>query len=976
MKLEELSNYRLIRRNTIPELNGEGILMEHIKTGAKFFLVSNDDDNKVFTIAFRTRPSDSTGVAHIMEHSVLCGSEKFPVKDPFVELVKGSLNTFLNAMTYPDKTVYPVASCNEQDFQNLMDVYMDAVLHPNIYKTEKIFRQEGWHYEAEDENSPITVNGVVYNEMKGAFSSPDSVLERATTTALYPDTTYSVESGGDPKDIPNLTYEQFLDFHRTFYHPSNSYIYLYGDMDMAQKLDWLDREYLSKYDHKEIDSEIQYQKPFDEIRELRVPYSVTEDQPTDHAAYLSLNMAIDDKIDSTLHIGLQVLEYVLLDAPGAVLKRELVKAGIGDDIYGGYDSGMRQPYFSVVAKDADEGQKEDFLRIIRETLEKTAREGLSKRSLLAGINYYEFRLREADFGSFPKGLAYGLQCFDSWLYGEDPEMYLRYNEAFEYLKKAVDEGYFEKLIRLYLLDNRFAAVVIAYPEKNLDEKQDRELAEKMAAFRESLSSDEIRGIVDFAKELKIYQETPDSREDMEKIPLLRRDQIKREPEKLSLETASVKTADEEITVLKHEFFTSGIDYMRLLFETDRVPSEDLPYVTFLKQVIGYIATEKYSLEELSDEMDLVTGGIGADMVNYVDFDRHNEFRGFLALSLKVLDERLEDGMALLEEILLRSRLHDTDRLKEVLDEMKSRQQTKLNNASHMAAALRAGSYIAKDRAWDEMTGGITYYDFLCGLSKDFESRKEAIADKLAEVAGKLFTRENLTFSFTADHDGIAHMCRAAEKFAAALPKGSGETFPFEWKENLANEGFRVPSQVNYVARSGDFRAAGYSYDAALKVLKVILGYEDLWKNVRVKNGAYGVMFGTGRSGIGNFVSYRDPKLRETDEIYRTVPDYMENFAADEREMTKYVIGTVSDLDTPLAPQYKGLRGDSAYFSHVTDEMLTRERGQVLDCTPEDIRRLAPIVRAVLETGAFCTVGSGSAIDANKEMFKETRNLFQ
>ena len=410
--LETLSAYRVLTRRTVSELNSEGYVLEHKKSGARLFLLSNEDDNKVFSIGFRTPPYDSTGVPHILEHSVLCGSEKFPVKDPFVELVKGSLNTFLNAMTYPDKTVYPIASTNEKDFHNLMDVYMDAVLHPNIYKEEKIFRQEGWHYELESEDGPLTYNGVVYNEMKGAFSSPESVLDRLIQQTLFPDTCYGVESGGDPKNIPDLTYEQFLNFHRTYYHPSNSFIYLYGDMDMAEKLEWLDQEYLSHYDRNDrearIDSHIPMQKGFDAPKEVEAAYSITEEEDEENGCYLSISDVVGTDLDPKLYVAFQILEYALIDAPGAPLKQALLDAKIGGDIMGGYDSGILQPYFSVIAKDARADQKGEFLAVVKGTLRKLANEGLNRKSLLAAMNYYEFKYREADYGNYPKGLMYGL----------------------------------------------------------------------------------------------------------------------------------------------------------------------------------------------------------------------------------------------------------------------------------------------------------------------------------------------------------------------------------------------------------------------------------------------------------------------------------------------------------------------------------------------------------------------------------------
>ena len=534
-KVENLSAYEVKDRRFVEEMNSEGMVLEHRKSGARLFLMSNEDDNKVFSIGFRTPPADSTGLPHILEHSVLEGSEKFPVKDPFVELVKGSLNTFLNAMTYPDKTVYPVASCNDKDFQNLMDVYLDGVFHPSIYREPKIFKQEGWHYELPSEDAPLTVNGVVYNEMKGAFSSPESVLERFTSSVLFPDTPYSNESGGDPAVIPNLSYEQFIQFHKDYYHPANSYIYLYGDMDMEEKLLWLDKEYLSAYDKKDftLDSSIALQKPFTEPVEKETTYSVTANEGTEDNTYLSLNTVVGTDTDPILYVAFQILDYTLISAPGAPLKQALIDAHIGQDIMGGYENGILQPYFSVVAKNANKEQKGEFLSVVKGTLRKLADQGIDKKSLLAGLNYYEFRYREADYGSAPKGLMYGLWSMDSWLYDADPMLHLQYQKTFDYLKKAAQEGYFEQLIKDYLLDNPHEAVVIVSPEIDLTAREDAELAERLAKYKDSLSSEQVKALVKETAELKAYQEEPSTKEDLEKIPMLGREDIKRQSEPFS-----------------------------------------------------------------------------------------------------------------------------------------------------------------------------------------------------------------------------------------------------------------------------------------------------------------------------------------------------------------------------------------------------------------------------------------------------------
>ena len=968
-KLSRLSAYQLVEEREIHELNSIGYILEHKKTGAKVFLMSAEDENKVFFVGFRTPPEDSTGVPHIIEHSVLCGSKKFPVKDPFVELVKGSLNTFLNAMTYPDKTVYPIASCNDADFQNLMDVYMDAVLNPNIDKEEKIFMQEGWHYELEDADGELTYNGVVYNEMKGAFSSPESVLDRVIKAEMFPDTCYGFESGGDPEEIPNLTYEKYLAFYKKYYHPSNSYLYLYGDMDMAEKLDWLDKEYLSNYERMDIDSEIQIQKAFEAPVEKEIFYPVSENEDLEHATYLSLNTSAGNELSPKEYIAFQVLEYVLLDAPGAPLKQALLDAEIGDDIMGGYESGILQPYFSVISKNADKEQKGEFLAVVKGTLRKLA-EGLDKKSIRAGINYFEFHYREADFGSAPKGLMYGLQCLDSWLYGGDPMMHLEYEETFAALKAGVDEGYFEGLIRKYLLDNPYETIVIASPKRNMTAEMDAETAKKLKEYKESLSDEEIDAIIRQTEELKLYQDTPSSKEDLEKIPMLSREDIGREPAKLIFEETKI----DGITVVRHDLFTAGIGYLKVLFNINRVAMEDIPYVALLKSVLGYVDTERHTYSDLSNEIFLNTGGIGFSVTTYPDV-RTNGFTSVFSANVRVLYEKLNVGFEILSEIFTETKLDDEKRLREILNEVKSKGQMKLMGSGHTIAVARATSYFSDSSYFNDMTSGLAYFQCVEGWVRDFDKKKDEIIAGLKRVMRQLLTVENMTVSYTADEEGYSYLPEAMKHLAVNLPAGDGTVYSFNAPKGNKNEGFTSSSQVNYVARCGTFAGSEYAYTGALRTLKVILSYDYLWLNLRVKGGAYGCMSGVGRSGEGYFVSYRDPNVKESDDIYMGIPEYLENFDVDERDMTKYVIGTISDIDAPLSPSLKGSRGLSAWYSGVTDEMLKKEREEILTVTKEDIRALAGIVRKILETDAVCVIGNEDKIKADSEMFGEIRPLF-
>lgn len=968
--IEKLSAYRVVEHKTIEEMQSEGIVLEHKKTKARLFLVSNDDENKVFCIGFRTPPDNDCGLPHILEHSVLCGSDKFPLKDPFVELVKGSLNTFLNAMTYPDKTVYPVASCNDKDFQNLMDVYMDAVLHPNIYKEEKIFRQEGWHYELESKDAPLIYNGVVYNEMKGAYSSPESLLDSVTQKTLFPDTCYGKDSGGDPVHIPELSYEKFLDFHRTYYHPSNSYIYLYGDMDMAEKLAWLDEEYLSHYEERPVDSSIREQKAFEKPVECEFSYSITDGESEENATYLSVNTVVGDDLDPKLYVAFQILEYTLLDAPGAPLKQALIDAGIGKDILGGYESGILQPFFSVIAKDANKEQKGEFLAIVKGTLRKLADQGINRKSLLAGMNYFEFKYREADYGSAPKGLMYGLQCLDSWLYDGDPMTHLCYQETFDFLKKEVENGYFEQLIKDYLLDNPFEAVIVVAPEKNLTAKEDEKLAKKLADYKASLSEEELEKLVCATRELKEYQDTPSTPEILAKIPLLTREDIDKKAETFFW----TEKEEDGIKVLHHNFFTSGIGYLKVLFNTSVLPQEDLPYAGLLKSVLGSISTEHYSYSDLTSEIHLNSGGMDFSVTSYANLQDAEQFTGAFVASIRVLYDKLDFGFTMLEEILNHSVFTDEKRLGEVIQETRSRARMKLENAGHSTAVSRATSYFSATAYYNELTGGTAYYHFLEQLEKDYPAKKQEIIAKLQEVSRKLFTRSNMLVNYTADENGYEKLPETLKLLSAKLPEGSRETYVFTHPVKNVNEGLKTSAQVDYVARCGNFRDAGLAYTGALKILQVILSYDYLWLNIRVKGGAYGCMSGFGRSGEGYLVSYRDPNLKETNEIYEGIPAYLEQFDPDERDMTKYVIGTISNLDAPLTPSVKGSRGLSAYLSGVTEEMMQTERDQVLQATKEDICALAAHIRAVLQTGSFCVVGNEEKIEANRAMFGEVSSL--
>lgn len=974
MSIYDLKAYEVIQKEDLSGIKSQGILLKHKKSGARVLLMENDDENKVFAIGFRTPPSDSTGVPHIMEHSVLCGSRDFPVKDPFVELVKGSLNTFLNAMTYPDKTVYPVASCNDKDFQNLMHVYMDAVFYPNIYQHDKTFRQEGWSYKLEEPDGDLTLSGVVYNEMKGAFSSPDGVLDRVILNSLFPDTSYANESGGDPEAIPELTYEQFLDFHRKYYHPSNSYIYLYGDMDMEEKLRWLDEEYLSDFDNIELDSSIRFQQPFDRMREVVQTYSIASEESEEDNTYLSYNKVIGTSLDEKLYLAFQILDYALLSAPGAPLKKALLDAGIGKDISGSYDNGVYQPIFSVISRNANLDQKEEFIRVIEGTLREIAEQGIDKKALRAGINYYEFRFREADFGSYPRGLMYGLQMFDSWLYDDKkPFIHMQALPTFEFLKENVETGYFEELIQKYLLDNTHGSIVIIRPEKGRTARMDRELAERLKEYKESLSEEEVKELVKATKELEAYQEEESSQEQLEKIPVLSRADISREIAPVFNDEIDA----DGVKVIHHNVETNGIGYVSLMFDLSGIEEELLPYTGILQSVLGIIDTTNYEYGELFNEINVNTGGIGTSLELYTDVTRvkEKEFRATFEIRGKALYPKMNVLFSMMREILMESRLEDEKRLKEILAMLKSRLQMSFLSSGHTTAVLRALSYTSPVAKFKDDTDGIGLYEKVKEIEEDFDGCKEELIRSLKEIARRIFRVDNMMMSYTSSREGLAPALDALAAVKGRLNTG-GEADHTACVIHCTkrNEGFKTSSKVQYVARCGNFIDGGQEYTGALQILKVILSYDYLWQNIRVKGGAYGCMSNFNRAGEGYLVSYRDPNLEKTVEVYEGVVDYLKNFTVDDRDMNKFIIGTMSNLDRPMNPAAKGSRSMNLYMNHITEEMLRRERAQILDAGQEDIRRLADIVQAVLDAGLICVIGSEEKIEQQKQLFGEVRIL--
>lgn len=968
--MKRVGAYDLLEQEPIPELAATGYIFRHRKTRARVVVISNEDTNKVFTIGFRTPPKDDTGVPHIMEHSVLCGSRKFPAKDPFVELAKGSLNTFLNAMTYSDKTVYPVASYNDKDFQNLMDVYLDAVFHPNIYIHPEILKQEGWHYELERIEGELTYNGVVYNEMKGVYSDPNQQLARLIQLSLLPDTTYGCESGGEPSAIPNLTYEDFLNFHRTYFHPSNSYIYLYGNMNVEEKLRFIDEEYLCEYEYQKVDSHIHMQIDPKPVAQT-YSYSLAESEELENNTFLSYNVVVGTSLDPELYMAFQLLQSVLLDMPGAPLKQALIKAGIGKDIESSYDNSIQQPIFSIIAHNANEEDQETFCQVIEDTLEEICKTGIPKKTLSAAINHMEFQLRESDFGRYPKGLMYGLKAFDSWLYDDkSPFLHIKVSETLDFMKRGVENGYFERTMRTYLLENPHRSIVVLKPEHGLGEKEEIRIKETLAAYKASLSTSQLEQIMKDTKALKEYQATPSTEEEIRKIPLLEITDI--EPKIQRQE--NVKQELQGIPVIVHPIFTNGIAYIHLCFRLDKLPLALLPYANLLARILGMIDTEHYTYNELASEIRLKSGSIQTsfDIRSSLEPD---QYLPTFDIRAKMMYEQINDSFKLIEELLIHSKLSDTMRLREIIAEIKAALKPEMVSRGHITTAFRAMSYVATDSYVKELAKGVDYYEWIEALDRDFDERKEELVDKLRQVLEEVLHKENLIISYTGDNDVKEAMDMNLTLFSVYLSNRKVNKPEEKILLTVKNEGFKTASQVQYVATAGNYKKAGFTATGSLRVLETIFSYDYLWLNVRVQGGAYGSMCGFGDNGTSYFTSYRDPNLMETYAIYRSAAEYVANFQADDRDMTKYIIGTIGTADIPLNPYDRGERDFNLYLMGISDEYRQARRDELLATNQSVIRGLAQLVQSVVSADTICAIGNERKIEREAEKFRNIRTLF-
>lgn len=965
LKLNSVIHGFLLReKEVISDIHGEGYLFEHLKSGARLIYIKAKDDNKVFSISFKTPPEDDCGTPHILEHSVLCGSRKYASKDPFNELAKGSLNTFLNALTYADKTMYPIASCNEEDFHNLMDVYLDAVFYPNIYTKKEIFMQEGWRYIVNEDTGELDVTGVVYNEMKGALSDPESLLQGAISRNLFGKSTYGFESGGDPAAIPDLTYEAFLDFHKKYYHPSNSYIYLYGDMDIERCLAHIGNEYLNDY-MRTIDLPQILETEATTLQKIsRETFPTDSEEETGYLAY-SVNVGLCT--DEELTMALQVLSYVLLETNASVIKTALMEAKICDDVEGWFDSSTYEMLFSIVAKNADLSKVSEFEKTINQTLKGILQGGLDKELLSGSLRRLSFLLKEEDYGSTPKGLIYGMKLMKSWLHGENPFFSLRH---FETLEKLQDPNYdWNSLIEKRILDNREKNILVFSPDQNKEEQIKDAFIQKMRDKKNSLTENDMKLIRQDMKKLEIFQHTEDTPEILEQIPILQLSQINPAPS-IPVYTKSRVGEGKQIFV---PLQSNGIIYLKLHFDVDSLDKELLPYAGLLTDVLGKLDTGKYSYQELPMVTNKVFGGLSFQ--NDVYSKNTEDYTGFLTVKSKFLKEDLAQVAELTKEILLNTNFDALDSLQKIVRGAKIKGENYLLNYSHLEAIHYSVGQLSTGGKINEITSGIDYFHFLVRIDKMLSEAPEVVINNLKKAANYLFTQKSFHISIGCEEEDLNKAIELRNFIYQNLKPGEDRNFEkFSFDKRPSSLGFTANSTVQYNIFSADYKKLGYSYSGRMQVLRTILNLEYLWNEVRVKGGAYGSGCNFQQNGICYFYSYRDPNVTETYEIYKDLWKKLNNFNATDREMTKYILGTINRLDQPKTNAERLNEAISKEYRDFPEDFEIMERNQIIHTTKNEVLEFKDLLRDISAVKNYCTIGNEGKIVKNKEFFDSIQKL--
>lgn len=945
---QNIHNFVVEDKHYIHELQATCYLIRHKIIGAKLLYIDNDEKNKAFSISFCTPAKDNSGVFHILEHSVFCGSKKYPVAEPFVELMKGSLNTFLNAMTFPDKTIYPVSSQNEKDLENLMSVYMDAVLHPNFYKNEDIFKQEGWHYEF-DENGQPQYQGVVYNEMKGNLSDPAMLQANKIGESLFEDGCYTYVYGGNPNDIVKLTYEEFIVAHKKYYHPSNAYLFLYGKMDIESKLKLLDEEFLSHYSSQTVDNKISVQLKETSGGVYQSYYPVLEGEEIHNRDWVAFNYVIGEVPDYETMLGIVILSDILMGSNYAVLKKVIFDNELSEDAVFSLFNGIKYPYFSINLQECDSDKLESIRTIIFDALTSIVENGIDSDIIQASLSAVEFNLREKAFGDTPAGVNYAIIAMDTWLYGGKPWEALEYEEALKSIKAKMSKRYFENLINDYILKNDHTSVVIMKPSV-LSEAQ---------YSSPTLTSEEINTEMKNTDDYHERRQQPDSEEALRTIPSLKLSDLSRTSPDYHFEWKYVRGKK----VMYHPVDSKGVVYNNLYFDINSVDKDTLFDLGLLDKLYGSIGTEKYHPEELNIKIKLYTGDICFEpMVYGVD----NGVVVKLAVYVKALSEHWDKACKLTEEIILRSRLDDCEDIFHILSQEYLKMKMDLVNSGHGYAATRASACFSHKDACVDALSGIGFYEKLKVLIEDFDNQFEPMIARLNNFINKYLKNNKCHGSITCSKDILKTICKMPLICEEQI---HNEDSIILYPELLPEkEGFLTSSDVQFVALSADFSRCNVPEYGVLYAFKRILSLNYLWKKVRVEGGAYGSGVRISRKYNMVLWSYRDPHIRKTLDAFKGAADYFKNLQLSEDELERIIIGCFSELDSPLSPQQIGQMSDYLYFAKISHGQLQAEREQLLNTNIADLQRCSAIMEQVAASNAYCIVGNAYTLQEKRKLF--------
>lgn len=958
---ENYYGFKLTSKEYIESIKSTLYEFEHNKSGGKLIFLQNDDDNKIFSITFRTPPNDNSGVNHIIEHSVLCGSKKYPVKDPFLIMKKQSLNTFLNAMTSSDYTSYPIASRNDKDFKNLMSIYLDAVFFPNLIKDERIFRQEGWRYELNSPNDELIYNGIVYNEMKGIYSSPYASLSAKINESLFPDTIYKWESGGNPNDIPKLTYDKLLKTYEKYYKPSNSLIYLYGNINISETLKFIDNQYLGKFIKTKVDSEIPIQKPFAEPKLVTSEYNIPSDEDINSRSFLALNYVTGTNEDRELVIALQILSVLLMGTPSSPLKMELSKHNLGSQAYVYYNPYIYQPIFSFIIENSDNYKMDKFKKITDNTLRKIVENGFSKDHLEGVFNKYELISKQSKINA-GRGMYYGECILNSWLYGSSFKACLETDKIMETLKRKSCDRYFEQIIEKYFLNNTHSSSVTLIPKRGFDANYEEVLKQQLSNYKSTLSEAELNELINSTKKLKRWQEMPDSKKSLSKLPTLELEDLKFKPNIVPTEITEINN----VKVLNHPTFTNDICYLNIYFDESKIPQDKLMYLFLLCDLFGNMNTQKYNLEKLSDNINKVLGEINSNPQVFVDNKDPYKYYPKMVISMDCLSNNLTTSFELLNEIIFHSDFSNKELLKNALRKVKMNLEYTLKENGMFIATSRAMSYLSDYGKYKDLKL-IPYYEFITNANNNFDNLADEIILNLENVKEYAFNQEGCIVSFTGDTVDYNTFIENFNSFSTNLSSKVFAEQKYNFDYSVKNEAFVIPSKVQYVVKAGDYKKAGYEKSGKLEVLKNVITNEYIWSEVRLKGGAYGGDFSINDSSL-IFSSYRDPNLKETLNIYDGVVSFLKNFNSTDREMKNYIIGAINEIDPLMGPISKANEADEYYIRGITEKDIIKYYKEILSTTAEDIRNYADMLEKVLKQNNISAAGREEKID-------ECRNIF-